>query len=197
MGAHALEASQDPLTGQPETIRAFLGISLPEAQREILASYREACRAPGDGLRWVSSENLHLTLRFLGGVAPQRIEELSADLRRLRFPAFEARLGGVGTFGRGRAVRVLWLGVEAGAAELTALAGQAEKACRRVGLAPEPRPFNPHLTLARARDRGGVQVSELPPLPAVPAWTVDEFALFQSRVTPAGAIYSVLRRFGG
>ena len=197
MGAHALEASQDPLSGQPETIRAFLGIGLPQAQREVLASYVAACRGPRDSLRWVSPGNLHLTLRFLGAVAPARIEGLTTGLRRLRFSSFEVRLGGLRTFGRGRAVRVLWLGVEVGAAELTGLAGQAEEACRRVGLTPEPRPFNPHLTLARARERSGVDVLELPPLPAVPSWRVEEIALFQSLVTPAGAIYSVLRRFGG
>ena len=197
MGAHALEASQDPLSGQPETIRAFLGVGLPEAQRQALNGYLEARRAAEDGLRWVSPDNLHLTLRFLGAVKPELVERLTEGLRELRFASFEVRLGALGTFGRGAAVRVLWLGLAAGAAELAGLAGQVEEACVRSGAAPEARPYNPHLTLARARDRKGVELAELPPAPAVPGWRVAEMALYRSRLGPGGAVHSVLERFGG
>lgn len=197
MGAHALEASQDPLSGQPETIRAFLGVGLPEAQRQALSGYLEAGRAAEDGLRWVSPDNLHLTLRFLGAVTPELVERLSEDLRELRFASFEVRLGSLGTFGRGAAVRVLWLGLAAGAAELAGLAGQVEEACGRSGAAPETRPYNPHLTLARARDRKGVELPELPPAPTVPGWRVAEMVLYRSRLGPGGAVHSVLERFGG
>ena len=93
-------------------------------------------------------------------------------------------------------MRVLWLGVDAGAAELAGLAGQVEEACGRSGLAPEARPYHPHLTLARARDRLGVELPELPPVPAVPGWQVEEITLFRSRLTTGGAVYSVLERFG-
>ena len=197
MGADALEASQHPLSGQPETIRAFLGVGLPRAQREALSGYLDDRRATEEGLRWVSTANLHLTLRFLGAVTPELVASLTEDLRGgLRFSPFEVRVGATGRFGRGRAVRVLWLGVDAGAAELAGLAGQVEEACGRSGLAPEARPYHPHLTLARARDRLGVELPELPPVPAVPGWQVEEITLFRSRLTTGGAVYSVLERFG-
>ena len=118
------------------------------------------------------------------------------DLRTLRFPPFEVRLAALGAFGRGRAVRVVWLGLEAGATELAGLAARVEAACARSGVAPEPRPYNPHLTLARARDRRGVELPVLPAVPAVPGWLVAEVVLFQSRLSPGGAVYSVLQRFG-
>ena len=196
MGAHPLEISQDPLSGRPGTIRAFLGVALPEAQRQALSGYLEACRAPADGLRWVNADNLHLTLRFLGAVTPELVESLTGDRRKLRFAPFEVRLGALGTFGRGRTVRVLWLGLAAGATELSGLAGQVEAACGRSGVEPETRAYNPHLTLARARDRRGVELPELPPAPVVPGWQVTEFALFRSRLTPGGAVHTVLQRFG-
>jgi RNA 2',3'-cyclic 3'-phosphodiesterase len=189
-----LEIAQGRLA---ERIRAFVGIGIPDAQRQLLAGYLGACRVAAPELRWVSAENLHLTLRFLGQVDTARLEELSRELRRLPVQPFSLRLGGLGSFGRGAAVRVVWIGVTAGGRELEQLASAVEKCCAEAGLPPEDRAYNPHLTLARARRRRGARVPELPLPPELDAWRVDAFRLYRSRTAAGGAVYTVLEQFGG
>jgi len=169
---------------------------LPDEHRALLAGYLDRCRERSPGLRWVSADNLHLTLRFLGGVEAERLDRLSSALREVPIQPFEVRLGGPGFFGRAAAVRVVWLGVEEGRRELERLAEAIEERCLEAGFEAESRPFNPHLTLARARERGGTPLPELPAPPSLPAWTVSGFHLYRSQTRPGGAVYSVLASFG-
>jgi 2'-5' RNA ligase len=108
--------------------------------------------------------------------------------------AFRAQLGGVGGFGGARP-RVIWLGLATGADDVAALAGQVEAACRAAGLEPDGRPFRPHLTLARAAGRDRAAMPELPSLPDLPAWDVESFALYESRLGHGPAVYSVIEEF--
>ena len=165
-----------------------MAVALPEQQRARLAGYLEECRNLAGGLRWVPADNLHLTLRFLGNVEPERLERLAASLRGVSFAPFGLGLDGVGSFGRSSAVRVVWLGVGEGQSQLASLAAEVEKRCADLGFEPEERPYNPHLTLARARDRGGAKLPDLPAPPALPPWTVRGFELYRSqkaRYTPS------------
>ena len=191
-----MEAAQGLLSSHPETIRAFVAVGIPDLQRERLAGYLETCRALSHGFRWVTPDSLHLTIRFLGGVDPGRLNDLAAALRTLQVEPFEVDFGAVGTFGRGTAVRVVWLRLAAGGDDLGRLAGQVEARSAALGFEPEARPYNPHLTLARSRQRRGERLRELPPPPDVPGWTVTGFRLYRSRLGRGGATYSVLEEFG-
>lgn len=142
----------------------------------------------------MAPESLHLTLRFLGHVEAPVLDGLIAAARGLRFDPFELRLGAQGAFGAGRRVRVVWLAIGTGEGPLAALASRLEAAAREAGLPPEDRPFRAHLTLARA-PRQGASLPALPSPPETPAWTVAEFELYKSRLTPAGPIYSPVERF--
>lgn len=108
--------------------------------------------------------------------------------------AFEARLGEVGTFQRGRLVRVVWLGLNSGGEELASLAAAVEAESIRAGVEPEGRKFHAHLTLARARARDGAVLPELPALPALAAWRADELILYRSHLGRGGSVYEPLRR---
>jgi len=81
--------------------------------------------------------------------------------------------------------------------ELERLAAAVEERCAAAEFPPEERAYNPHLTLARARQRRGARIPELPPPPELDAWTVDGFRLYRSRPGAGGAVYSVLEEFGG
>jgi len=146
-------------------------------------------------LRWVAVPNLHLTLRFIGQTSPALLGSLRESLQEVPFGPFEIALGGAGTFGRGPRARVCWLGVRKGQEALMALAGGVETVCRAAGLRSETRAYNPHLTLARAREREGVELPPLPPPPDIPSWRVEEFSLYQSRLGKAGPTYTVLETF--
>lgn len=172
-------------------IRTFVAVELPDRQRRQLAAYLRDCSSRIPGFRWTPAQNLHLTLRFLGGLEPSVFDALRERLRAVRQASFDLGLGGLGTFGSGLQARVLWLGAEEGREPLGALASGVEEACRSIGLPPADRPFSAHLTLARARERGGEPLSPPDP-PALDPWRVDRFSLFESRLGRPASTY--LRR---
>jgi 2'-5' RNA ligase len=114
---------------------------------------------------------------------------------------FELRAGGFGTFGSGRTVRVLWIGVGGETDRLRALAGRVEDATEPLGFPREKRPFAAHLTLARVRDDADRVTRErlhaaLQPFlskesaaPAIPSLRADRVSLMQSTLQRGGAVY--------
>ena len=189
MGPGELE-EEDPRSLR---VRAFFGLPVPEPQREELAPFLNACSQVAPDFRWTPQDNLHLTIRFVGNVERRLVESAAGALTHRSLAAFDVELGDIGSFGRGRAARVVWLGLRKGAEEAAALASQVEEECLRVGLAAEPRPYTAHLTLARARPRGGAGLPELPVPPRVRPWRADQLVLYSSRLTRTGTVYEALR----
>ena len=173
-------------------VRAFFGLPVPDPQREELARFIARCAQLAPDFRWTPSENLHLTIRFVGSVE-RTVVEAVADGLEGAYAGFELGLGHTGTFGRGRSARVVWLGLRSGADEAAALAASVDAACRQAGLAGEDRPFRVHLTLARARSRAGSKLPDLPVAPELNPWRAGELVLYSSRSTRTGAIYEPLR----
>jgi 2'-5' RNA ligase len=104
-------------------------------------------------VRWVRLDGLHLTLRFLGPTPESRItattEAIDAVARGVDGP-IQMELAGSGTFPSARRPRTLWIGVSAGMEPLAGLAAATEAALVEAGWPADPRPFRPHLTLARS-----------------------------------------------
>ena len=189
MGAGELE-EEDPRSLR---VRAFFGLPVPEPQRAELTQFVAACSVVAPTFRWTPAENLHLTIRFIGGVRRTLVEGVADALSDDPPPAFNLELGDAGTFGRGRVIRVVWLGLRAGGEDAARVAARVEEECVRAGLPPEDRAFTAHLTLARARPRGGARLPELPAAPHPQPWRVDELILYSSRLTRSGAVYEALR----
>ena len=150
------------------------------------------CSSVAPDFRWTPAGNLHLTIRFIGSIERDVVEQAAERLDELPLRGFELGLGEVGTFKRGRLVRVVWLQVHAGDGPARELATQVEAECVRVGLEPDIRPFQPHLTLARARPRGGAELPPLPAPPELPPWRAEELVLYSSHLGRAGAVYEAL-----
>src|SRR5438132_2481334 len=125
-------------------LRLFVGIGFPPQLKLQLSSLCSGL----DGARWVDPGNFHLTLRFIGETPEDVAADIDEALVRLRARRFTLQLAGTGVFGGGDKPRSLWVGVER-CPELVALRDKVEQALVRVGLAPEPRKFWPHVTLAR------------------------------------------------
>jgi 2'-5' RNA ligase len=166
----------------------------------------EQVAAEGDGLRealtgwrWVRPESLHLTLRFLGEVAPdldRRARAVWAEIVA-GAPPVELRLGTLGRFPPRGMPCVLWLGVEEIGAGgiLSGLAARLEAAARELGWSAQQRPFRSHMTLARARR--GVRPDEPPVTGTVPesrGW-IRRVALVRSHLDPGGARYTELESY--
>jgi 2'-5' RNA ligase len=168
-------------------IRLFVALEIPaELRGRIAAIARGVERA-----RWVPEESIHLTLRFIGEVREDVMEDVVAELGTIAGEPFDLAIAGAGHFETGRRVRSLWLGVERNPA-LAALRGRIDAAIVRAGLPPDGRKFKPHVTVARLNDgdpeevRGWLQANTL--FRSVP-FTADRFVLFSSFVGRNGSIY--------
>ncbi|WP_324750777.1 RNA 2',3'-cyclic phosphodiesterase [Sphingomonas sp. LY54] len=172
--------------------RLFVAIRPPRPIREQLLAVMGGVR----NARWQSDEQLHLTLRFIGEVDRHQAEDIHAALAAIRHPGFEIALAGIGRFGRPGQPGSLWAGVSPHE-PLKALHHKVDQAVTRAGVPPERRAFAPHITLARLkRDAGPIDglLAHSGGLSS-PLFAVDAFALYESELTPDGAIYSVVERF--
>ncbi len=167
---------------------------MPEPQREQLGGFLAQCAVAAPEFRWSVTENLHLTVRFVGTVDRAVVEGVADRLEGSAGPAIQLALGAAGVFKRSRLARVVWLGLSSGAEELTRLAAQVEAECRAAGLEPEARPYQPHLTLARARSRDGATPPDLPPIPALAPWRAEDLVLYWSHLQKNGAVHEPIRR---
>jgi 2'-5' RNA ligase len=172
--------------------RLFIALDLPTEARVLLS----AVSAGIPNARWVSVDQLHLTLRFLGAVPDERLPELQQNLTRVAASAFHASLDGVGLFPpvptRRKPARVLWAGLSP---------PEPVRALKQVideVLGPDPeaatQDFSPHVTLARFKE----------PPPAEPLarfleqhrslscepFAIESFRLYESRTPPTGPVYT-------
>ena len=180
-------------------MRLFVAVELDEAIRRRLAEAQERLRAAPCAVKWVKPELMHLTLRFLGeaddtlvGVLVQVIGSAAQGVA-----PFEVTVAGLGAFPERGAPRVLWAGIRDNGS-LALLNRRLEEAVRRLGFAPEDRPFSPHLTIGRVKEPRGAGALR-PPLDAQAAaefgsCTIAELLLIQSVLSPAGPAYTPLRR---
>jgi 2'-5' RNA ligase len=178
------------------SIRAFFGIPLSDAACRVAAELQRGLRRlpGGDAVRWVRPELLHVTLRFLGDVATDRIPEIVERVRAETAPLgpFRLRLGGVHPFPSARRPQVVVLDV--GPVEpLEELAEAVERGVVAAGFAPESRRFRAHLTLGRVRGRRFPSAPSAP-TPDEAAWDVREAVLFRSELHRSGARYTALER---
>lgn len=172
--------------------RLFVAIRPPRQVREQLLALMGGIA----GVRWQTDDQLHITLRFIGEVDRHTGEDIAAALRSIGYPPFEVSLHGVGTFGRRGQGNMLWAGVTPHE-PLKALHKKVDHACVRAGVAPEGRAYHPHITLARLK-RGSGTVEGVAEtyggLTSAP-FLIDRFTLFESTLTPDGAVYPPIERY--
>jgi RNA 2',3'-cyclic 3'-phosphodiesterase len=184
-------------------LRLFVAIELPEATLRALVDTTVALRraVPGDAVRWVRPEAIHLTLQFLGETDEARLPLIHTSLRmavRGDVP-FDVAPSGVGSFGGRVNLRVVWVGLGDDGGALTRLAERVQASMEPLGYAREQRAFNGHLTLGRVRD--GASRDERARLhdalarfvaPPIPSFHVQRVSLMQSTLGRGGAVYEQL-----
>src|SRR5258708_24006023 len=170
-------------------MRLFCGIDLPEDIRERLERLLMHLR-PAAHLKWSPVYNLHVTLKFIGEWAEDKLPQLEASLRAIvpREP-IAAEVKGLGWYPNPHHPRVFWVGVHGGDA-LPALVKDIDTAIAPLGIALEDRAFNAHLTLARIKEPAPLQAlrSAIAQLESVEfgAFEVNRFFLFRSQPGSAG-----------
>ncbi len=169
----------------PDRQRLFFAL-WPEVslQESIDTKARELI---GKAAKCVPAHNLHITLAFLGAASPEQRVCYEQAAAGIQAPAFPLTLEYIGHW---PAPRILWLGPTLQPEPLLNLVRGLNSALARCGFAPEARPFQAHMTLARKVDRP-LSVQRIDPI----VWPVRQFVLAESVAEPTGARYLVLTRW--
>jgi len=171
------------------TKRLFVAIDLPEATRQLLAGIDPHIR----GVRWVDPAQMHLTLSFFGDV-PDNIDlALEKKLSAIEFGAFFLSIVGAGTYSTKGGPKIIWIGVGKAHPHLFQIHKRVQEAALAAGLEPELRPWHPHITIARCRDVSAQSLRKFLQLNAefdAGMIRVEDFHLYSSKLTPAGAIHT-------
>src|SRR5687768_1857815 len=189
----------------PEKIRTFVSIDIDRPLLNRLHSFQQSLEGgvPRESVRWSSSEQLHLTLKFLGNVAASGLVELQNALRETiePHPVLELSAEGLGGFPSLRNPRVIWVGVKGDVEPLLQLQTQIEKVTAPWAQKEENRAFHPHLTLGRVREKAFRHTRRIGEFlqgveqPRFGQWRAAEVHLMRSQLSPKGSTYTVLANF--
>jgi len=180
-------------------MRLFIAIAIPDEIRNALAAFLRELRAIGPAAKWVRAENLHVTLKFLGHTAPEKLSATEQALMTIRSPqAVVLQFRGLGLFPNAKCPRVFWTGMDA-SPNLRPLAEDIDHVASRLGFPPENRPFAPHLTLARfdppaLPGKLGAAIEQHAAV-SFGSLRADTFHLIESKLKPTGAEYTTLQSF--
>lgn len=175
-------------------MRLFAGFKL---SKESLATIKQVLK-PDVKISWVHPDNLHLTARFFGETAPEKLPKLVEALRAVcqSHTAFDIRTMGVGAFPNTRRAHIFWLGIKEDSGALQSLAIDLENMAVSLGFKPEKRAYFPHLTIGR--DRHGHTADAV-----LTSYKnkdfglshLDRLVLFESVSDAKGAHYQILEEF--
>ncbi|HUK15897.1 MAG TPA: RNA 2',3'-cyclic phosphodiesterase [Bryobacteraceae bacterium] len=178
-------------------MRLFTGLDLPAEVVRNLEQLLDRLR-PAARIQWSPPANLHVTTKFIGEWPDGRLEELKAALHELppRTPIL-VRVRQLGFFPNPRSPRVFWCGVESPG--LSELAAETDRATSALGIAAETRPFSPHLTLARIKERLNPEplwkAIEALPSTDFGVYQAASFFLYRSQLRRGGSVYTKLAEF--
>jgi len=188
------------LQSNHRSLRVFLAVELSRNLCEKVAELQQELRVTLPTINWVRPESIHLTLKFLGYVAPAMVEQLLTAIEPIRKSqtSIMLEIQDLGVFPHIRCPRILWIGCTGDLPSLLNLVSQIEGAMEPLGFPLEEKAYHPHLTLARIKhDNSKVgsvlahlglleQPRNLGPL------LIDRITLFRSDLSPNGAEYTSL-----
>ncbi|TRZ96418.1 RNA 2',3'-cyclic phosphodiesterase [bacterium] len=183
-------------------MRAFIAIELPCAIRDYLSQIQNKLKTSGSDVKWVDPKNIHLTIKFLGGIEDKTIDQITGILEAVSCyrPFFYIRISRLGAFPNINAPRIIWAGIDKGNNESEEIAKELEKKIVKIGIPKEDKPFSAHLTIGRSRsafNRGNLAKMIITLQEEIMQekieFCVNKLTLFKSTLTPAGPIYTVLK----
>jgi len=183
-----------------EQVRCFVAVELPDEVKTGLDQLQAQIKSGNQTwVKWVDPYSIHLTLKFLGNVAVDRIDPITAAMEEATqgVSPLHLEVKDLGVFPNLRRVQVVWVGVSGEVDKLARLQQRLESNLAGLGFTPERRRFTPHLTLARLRDRASPDEREglgkliaSTKFEAAYTFPVDAISLMRSQLTREGAIYS-------
>jgi 2'-5' RNA ligase len=185
-------------------MRAFIAIELPIAIKDALSKIQDKLEAEKLQINWVKSQNLHLTLKFLGDISSEQLIQIKQLITEITKTAsgFKIKLETLGVFPNAHAPRIVWIGTNQPPLELKQLAQQLETRLPVSGIPREGRSFHAHITIGRIKSRlipsdleKAFDKVEKDVINA--SWELEcgRITLFESTLGPGGPTYTVLGKF--
>jgi len=180
-------------------MRLFIAFELNPVVRRALVDACTPFHPLAQNCTWYKADKLHVTIAFLGDAAPSFLKHLTHAIDTVcgQVEPIPCRVAGFGFYGSRRYPSVLWAGVEP-AAVIETLHDRLWHALGKLGYEKPSAPFDPHITLARceSRTRNAALLEALDVAPAddFVQWTAAGVTLFESRLSPRGAVYCTLHR---
>lgn len=169
---------------------------MPEEAKEYLGSIRQKIDTQKDKVRWVGQNQMHLTLKFLGSVQPEKVRDISAALIKIKIAPFSVHLGNIGVFPNEDHIKVIWVGLNPEKRILELQKGIDEGLKK---LFKKERDFKPHITLARVKYIENKEdfISKLKNIKIEGKKVeINNFKLMKSTLTPQGPVYDGVEVFG-
>ncbi len=181
-------------------LRLFVAVELSDQQKKEMHELQQRTKKYLKGVRWVRPEGMHLTLKFLGDTEESKLEQVRdvLDQASEQIKPFTLKYGSSGVFPGLRKARVLWVGLKKGEEQVKLLAKNLEEGFSELGFKKEKRPYNPHLTIGRLRNPQHEEMVrkylESEKFFLSSSVEVLKAVLYQSKLSPHGAEYTVLYR---
>ena len=183
-----------------ESIRSFIAFDIEnDTVRNRLAKAQALLFQTGADVKLVETENIHVTMRFLGDINTGMVEKIFAEMKKIQFIPFDVHIKGLGVFPDLHYPRVVWAGITDGAEQLRSVFSQLESQLRGLGFAPDNKGFSPHLTIGRVRSgRNKAQLAEFITKNADYEFgtiKAECLRLKKSSLSPKGPTYSTLKEY--
>jgi 2'-5' RNA ligase len=183
-------------------IRAFIAVELPEGLKKELAELEIRLKKSNPPIvKWVDPNSIHITLKFLGEISEDSIDELMLAIEESAqgIPSYRLEVGEVGAFPNLNRVQVVWVGVKGELDKIAQLQQRIESNTEQLGFPRESRAFTPHLTIGRVRNDASLSERErlgklLTDTKFTAMYNIEASAvnLMKSQLTTTGAIYTCI-----
>ena len=198
MTHHLLPITHSSGSFMSKTIRTFIAIEIPGNITSKIRELQEGIKVYGLKIRWVRSENIHLTLKFLGNVEAVKIGEIVEAISKTveGFTPISLKVKDVGVFPGIKRPRILWVGLTGQLESLLRLQKTLDENLKVLGFPVEKRPFNGHLTMGRIKAKIDVKkfgdtLMEFRSFESE-TFTAAHIILYKSELKPSGAVYTKL-----
>ncbi|MEW6410614.1 MAG: RNA 2',3'-cyclic phosphodiesterase [Nitrospirota bacterium] len=185
-----------------DLIRSFIAIEIPQDVKDTIVEIQKNLRKIGANIRWVKTDGIHLTLKFLGDIKETDISKIEARLKNVcnGFLPFILKVKDMGVFPDIKRPRIIWIGIEDASGTLQQLQGKIDFVIKDFCSKKEKRErFTPHLTIGRIklpyRDAGLLsEAMDEFEKSEVGTFEAKEVSLIKSDLKPEGAMYTTLAR---
>jgi 2'-5' RNA ligase len=177
--------------------RCFIALELPLPVQKHLGGIISQLKEAQADVKWVEPNNTHLTLKFLGEISPEQVQNSRKILfnQNGKFLSINCRTGQIGAFPSWSRPQVLWLGLKNGVREITDIQQVLENGLAECGFTRDPKKFKPHLTLGRVRSPNNMdKLTE-----KINALSLEDIefrfvglSLIKSTLTQSGPVYQSL-----